>query len=60
MLDDRSPEAWSRLAHVLARTDRVSDAIDACDRALRLGRDPEVAELLARLRAELPRVLPAA
>jgi tetratricopeptide (TPR) repeat protein len=60
LLDDRSPEAWSRLAHVLARTDRVSDAIDACDRALRLGQDPEVADLLVRLRAELPRVLPAA
>jgi tetratricopeptide (TPR) repeat protein len=60
LLDDRSTEAWSRLAHALARTDRVSDAIDACDRALRLGADPEVAELLERLRAELPRVLPAA
>ena len=60
MLDERSPAAWSRLAHALARTDRVSDAIDACDRALRLGAGPEVAELLSRLRAELPRVLPAA
>ena len=46
LLDERSAEAWSRLAHALARTDRVSDAIDACDRALRLGKDPEVAELL--------------
>jgi tetratricopeptide (TPR) repeat protein len=60
LLDDRSPAAWSRLAHALARTDRVSDAIDACDRALRFGPDPEVAELLGRLREELPRVLPAA
>ena len=60
LLDDRNPAAWSRLAHALARTDRVSDAIEACDRALRLGRDPEVADLLAHLRAELPRVLPAA
>ena len=60
LLDDRSPAAWSRLAHALARTDRVSDAIEACDRALRLGADPEVAELLRHLRAELPRVLPAA
>nr|MBA3747867.1 hypothetical protein [Solirubrobacterales bacterium] len=51
---------WSRLAHALARTDRVSDAIDACDLALRLGADSEVADLLDRLRAELPRVLPAA
>ena len=60
LLDDRYPAAWSRLAHALARTDRVSDAIDACDRALRLGPDPEVADLLQHLRAELPRVLPAA
>ena len=60
LLDDRHPAAWSRLAHALARTDRVSDAIDACDRALRLGPDPEVADLLRHLRAELPRVLPAA
>jgi tetratricopeptide (TPR) repeat protein len=60
MLDEESGEAWSRLAHALARTDRVSDAIDACDRALRLRDDPEVVELLDRLRAELPRVLPAA
>jgi tetratricopeptide (TPR) repeat protein len=60
MLDHRNATAWSRLAHALARTDRVSDAIEACDRALRLGPDPEVAELLSRLREELPRVLPAA
>jgi tetratricopeptide (TPR) repeat protein len=60
MLDEESGEAWSRLAHALARTDRVSDAIEACDRALRLRDDPEVVELLDRLRAELPRVLPAA
>ncbi|MDX6717996.1 MAG: hypothetical protein QOJ63_250 [Solirubrobacteraceae bacterium] len=59
LLDERSAEAWSRLGHALARTDRVSDAIDACDRALRLGADTEVADLLDRLRAELPRVLPA-
>jgi tetratricopeptide (TPR) repeat protein len=60
MLDVESGEAWSRLAHALARTDRVSDAIDACDRALALRDDPEVVDLLDRLRAELPRVLPAA
>jgi tetratricopeptide (TPR) repeat protein len=60
LLDDDSGDAWSRLAHALARTDRVSDAIDACDRALGLRDDPEVADLLGRLRAELPRVLPAA
>jgi tetratricopeptide (TPR) repeat protein len=60
MLDEHSADAWSRLAHALARTDRVSDAINACDRTLRLTDDSEVAELLDRLRAELPRALPAA
>jgi len=60
LLDPGSGEAWSRLAHTLARTDRVSDALEACDRALRLRDDPEVADLRDRLRAELPRVLPAA
>ena len=60
LLDPRSTDAWSRLAHALARTDRTSDAIDACDRALRLGADAEVAELLRRLQEQLPRVLPAA
>jgi tetratricopeptide (TPR) repeat protein len=60
LLDDRNGAAWSRLAHALARTDRVSDAIEACDRALRLGPDPEVGELVGRLREQLPRVLPAA
>lgn len=60
LLDCESAAAWARLAHALARTDRVSDAIEACDTALRLARSDEVAELLARLRDELPRVLPAA
>ncbi|MGH2919606.1 MAG: tetratricopeptide repeat protein, partial [Solirubrobacteraceae bacterium] len=60
LLDDESSAAWARLAHALARTDRVSDAIDACDRALRLRADDEVAELLVRLRSAQPRVLPAA
>ena len=60
LLDRHSPAAWARYAHALARTDRVSDAIGACDAALRLAANDEVAELLARLRDELPRVLPAA
>jgi tetratricopeptide (TPR) repeat protein len=60
LLDPQSAAAWARYAHALARTDRVSDAIEACDVALRLAENPEVAELLARLRDELPRVLPAA
>jgi tetratricopeptide (TPR) repeat protein len=60
LLDGDSGDAWARLAHALARTDRVSDAIDACDRALRLRSDDEVVALVDRLRAQLPRVLPAA
>ena len=60
-LDPRSQAAWARHAFALARTDRVSDAIGAAERALDLnGHDPEVAELLRRLRAAQPRVLPAA
>jgi tetratricopeptide (TPR) repeat protein len=55
-----SPEAWTRYAHALARSDRVSDCIVACERALALGADPEVADLLERARALEPRVLPAA
>jgi tetratricopeptide (TPR) repeat protein len=51
--------AWARYAHALARTDRVSDAIEACERALELVKDPEVRELLDRLRDAVPRVLPA-
>jgi len=39
----------------------VSDALEASERALELnGSDAEVAELLERLRAAAPRVLPAA
>jgi tetratricopeptide (TPR) repeat protein len=53
------PSAWSRLAHALARTDRASDAAEACERALALGDDPEVSDLLEHLRALEPRVLPA-
>ena len=60
LLDDESAAAWARYAHALARTDRVSDAIEACERALHLAADPEVADLLVRVRAALPRVLPAA
>jgi tetratricopeptide (TPR) repeat protein len=56
-----SAEAWARLAHALARTDRVGGALEASERAVELnGSDAEVAELLERLRAAAPRVLPAA
>ncbi|HEU4974518.1 MAG TPA: tetratricopeptide repeat protein [Baekduia sp.] len=61
LLDPESAAAWARHAHALARTDRVSDAIAASERALRLGPDDiEVADLLARLHDAQPRVLPAA
>jgi tetratricopeptide (TPR) repeat protein len=61
LIDSGSPQAWSRYAHALARTDRVTDAIQASERALQLNPDDhEVAGLLDRLRATLPRVLPAA
>jgi tetratricopeptide (TPR) repeat protein len=61
MLDPRSEAAWARHAFALARTDRVSDAIGAAERAARLnGHDAELADLLERLRAAQPRVLPAA
>ncbi|WP_445152762.1 tetratricopeptide repeat protein [Baekduia sp. Peel2402] len=61
LIDGEHAEAWSRHAHALARTDRVSDAIAAAERALRLApENDEVADLLERLRAAQPRVLPAA
>ncbi|MEA2323505.1 MAG: hypothetical protein QOD81_3355 [Solirubrobacteraceae bacterium] len=60
-IDPHSQAAWARHACALARTDRVSDAIRAAERALHLDRhDAEVADLLDRLRDAQPRVLPAA
>ena len=56
-LDQDSSDAWSRYAHALARTERIGDGIAACRRALALGDDPEVRDLLARLEAQAPRVL---
>lgn len=60
LIEPGSPAAWARYAHALARTDRMRDAVAACELALELAADPEVEELLARLRASVPRVLPAA
>jgi tetratricopeptide (TPR) repeat protein len=56
-LDPEAREAWSTYAHALARTDRISECIEACRRALALGRDTEVADLLARVEAAAPREL---
>ena len=61
VLQRDSSIAWSRLAHALARSDRVSDAIDAADRALKLEPDNrELRTLLESLLERQPRVLPAA
>jgi tetratricopeptide (TPR) repeat protein len=60
VLAPRDGAAWSRFAHALARTDRVTDCLGACDRALELGADDEVSDLAERMRAALPRELRAA
>ena len=52
-----SEAAWSRLAHALARTDRLSECLAACERALALGQDPEVRDLHERMLAAAPREL---
>jgi tetratricopeptide (TPR) repeat protein len=52
-----SPAAWSRLAHALARTDRVTECLAACERALALRSDPEVRDLRAQVLASAPREL---
>ncbi len=56
-LDPESPSAWSSYAHALARTDRVSECIEACRRALELGEDREVEDLLATVQSAIPREL---
>jgi tetratricopeptide (TPR) repeat protein len=60
LVDPESPIAWKRYAHALARTDRVTDCIAACERALQLAPDEEVADLLERMRNAVPRELHAA
>ena len=59
-LAPESPDAWARYAHALARTDRTSDCLAACERALELAPDPEVRDLLERVRNAAPRELEAA
>ena len=61
VLEPEFAPAWSRLAHALARSDRVSDAIMAAERALALEPgDIELTELLDQLFEREPRALPAA
>src|SRR5919106_1176265 len=57
VLAPESPDAWGRYAHALARTDRTSDCVAACERALELAPDPEVRDLLGRVRSAAPREL---
>jgi len=49
--------AWARLAHALARTDRLAECLAACERALALADDPEVRDLRDQVRATAPRAL---
>jgi tetratricopeptide (TPR) repeat protein len=56
-LEPDSAAVWSRYAHALARTDRTADCLQACERCLALGDDPEVRELRDRMRARAPREL---
>lgn len=55
VLEPGSQAAWSAYAHALARTDRMRECVQACGRALKLGDSFEVAELLARAQAAVPR-----
>ena len=57
VLDPESSRAWSTYAHALARTDRVSECLEACRRALALGADAEVSDLQARMADAVPRGL---
>jgi Flp pilus assembly protein TadD len=54
VLDPESQRAWSTYAHALARTNRVSECLEACRQALTLGEDPEVSDLMARVAAAEP------
>jgi tetratricopeptide (TPR) repeat protein len=52
-----SERAWARLAHALARTDRTSECLAACERALALADDPEVRNLRDQVLDAVPREL---
>ncbi len=56
-IEPESEVAWSAYAHALARTDRAQECIEACRRALALGKNEEVSDLLARVEASVPRGL---
>jgi len=56
----KSAVAWARYAHALARTDRVTECLEACERALKLEDDPEVRDLRDQVARMVPRELEAA
>jgi tetratricopeptide (TPR) repeat protein len=56
----KSAAAWARYAHALARTDRVTECLEACERALKLANDPEVRDLRDQVARMVPRELEAA
>jgi tetratricopeptide (TPR) repeat protein len=56
-LAPESAGAWARHAHALARTDRLAECLEACERALALADDPEVRGLRAQVLATAPRTL---
>jgi len=56
-LDPESQSAWASYAHALARTDRLNECVDACNRALALGENADVSDLAARVEAARPRSL---
>jgi tetratricopeptide (TPR) repeat protein len=58
-LAPESQTAWARYAHALARTDRLTECLNACERALKLGDDPEVRDLREQVLAQAPRELSA-
>ena len=51
------PTAWSRYAHALAKTDRRTDCRAACEKALSLGPDREVSDLLDWLDSTEPKAI---
>ncbi len=57
LVQRKSQAAWSTYAHALARTDRLTECQQACRRALKLGDNAEVRDLLARVKAATPRGL---
>jgi tetratricopeptide (TPR) repeat protein len=56
-LAPESAGAWASYAHALARTDRLTDCLEACERALELADDPEVRDLRDQVLATAPREL---